>query len=251
MAGTAGGVEALKRRQAKHHDEAWRSLTRPDFDENPYVLHFRRLLYQRLFDLLDAEGIDLSGRSVLMASCGIGEDLHYLRPRYDARYTATDISQRAIEVVTRNFPGVAGQVQDTERLSFADASFDWAYVSTALHHLPRPAVGLYELLRVSREGLIAIEPNDSWLVRLATRLGLATEIEDCGNYVYRFDRRDVIQIAKALFARSAATPFFAPNRTARNGLEFTLLRLANAGANRVAPGLGNHLAFVIRKPPQP
>jgi ubiquinone/menaquinone biosynthesis C-methylase UbiE len=248
MAGTLGGLDALKRQQAQHHDDAWRDLVQPEFEASPYVLHFRRILYRRVFGMLDAEGIDLGGRSVLLASCGLGEDLHYLRERYEAEYTATDISERAIEIVTRTFPGVSGRLEDTERLSFPDDSFDWSYVSTALHHLPRPAVGLYELLRVSREGVIAVEPNDSWLARLATRAGLATEIEECGNFVYRFGRRDVERMAKALFARSAAVPFFALNRTAQNAFEFGLLRIFNATANAIAPSLGNHLAFVIRKP---
>ena len=68
-------------------------------------------------------------------------------------------------------------------MSFADNSFDYVFIAASLHHLPRPIVGLYELIRVAKYGVIVIELNDSWLTRLATRFKLATEIEETGNYV--------------------------------------------------------------------
>lgn len=48
-------------------------------------------------------------------------------------------------------------------MSFADNSFDYAFIAAALHRLPRPLIGLCELIRVDKYGVI--EPNDSWLTR--------------------------------------------------------------------------------------
>jgi hypothetical protein len=86
-------------------------------------------------------------------------------------------------------------------------------------------------MRVSKEGVIVIEPNDSWPARIATALGLATELEESGNYVYRLSKHDVARIAKSLFVRFEVDRFFAIHRIAKSKVESFVLKMLNGLAN--------------------
>jgi ubiquinone/menaquinone biosynthesis C-methylase UbiE len=212
-----------------------------DYEPNPYHDHFRELPFLEL-----KSHFDLNDQTVFVASCGTGIDIHYLRKHFaNIECYASDISKDAVRVTTSAF-GIDGSVEDNERLSLADDTFDYSFVAGSLHHLLRPHKGLYELLRVSRKGVIAIEPNDCWLTRLAARLGLATDFEqECGNYVFRYSRRDVEKIAKSAFCDYTVARMFATHRIARSRLEFWILRLVNAVANAVVPMWGNYIVFSI------
>src|SRR6188474_2368964 len=50
--------------------------------------------------------------------------------------------------------------ENAEKLSFKDQSFDFAVCKESYHHFPRPYLALYEMLRVSKKGVILIEPNE-------------------------------------------------------------------------------------------
>lgn len=132
-------------------------------------------------------------------------------------------------------------------MSFADRSFDYVFTAASLHHLPRPLVGLYELIRVAKYGVIVIEPNDCWLTRLATRLKLATEIEKAGNYVYRISAWDVKRISRALFCKCYYVRLVATHQVAKNKTEFMILKVLNSLANLLVPSLGNYIVFMIEK----
>jgi SAM-dependent methyltransferase len=241
-------IVELKRTQAEHHDQHFGGLAATRFESNLHHDHFRAMPFLRVQELLQAQGIDLNDQRVLVASCGSGIDVHYLKKLYPrANFFVSDLSGAAVERAVRAFPGVQGQVEDGEAMSFADDHFDYAFIAGSLHHLPRPMLGLYELLRVARHAAIVIEPNDCGVIRLATRLGLATEVEAVGNYVYRFSVHDVKRVARSLFTTCVCAPLFAIHRVARSRAEFLLLRLLNALANQLIPSQGNTLVFVIFK----
>lgn len=233
----------------KVHREHWESILRNadsvDYEANPYHDYFRELPFLSL-----KKRFALDGQSVLVASCGNGIDVHYLRKHFaDVRFHASDIAESAVALTMDTF-AVDGSVQDNEHLLFPDDTFDYSLVAASLHHLLRPHMGLYELLRVSRKGVIAIEPNDCWLTRLAVRLKLAKEYEpDTGNYVFRYGRRDVEKIAKAMFCEFTVIRLFAIHRVAKSRLEFQLLRMLNSVANVLVPSLGNYIVFAITKRP--
>ena len=224
--------------------------------ENPFVyesnyLHdyFRAIPFVRVKKLLDKSGVTLDGASLMLASCGCGIDAHYLKKYYNpASMCFTDISEQALEKARSCFYEHTFAIVDNERLAFADNSFDYVFIAASLHHLKEPARGLYELLRVARRGLIVIEPNDTWLTRLFERLGLAHQYEvEHGNYVYRYGKRDVEKIAKALFFKYDLDRFFAIHRTAKTSFEFLFLKSLNAAANFSFPFLGNYIVFLIKK----
>ena len=66
-------------------------------------------------------------------------------------------------------------VENAEKLSFPDNHFDFAFCKESYHHLPRPFLGLYEMLRVTKNGIVLIEPidrltNPPFLLQLVNKL---------------------------------------------------------------------------------
>ena len=49
---------------------------------------------------------------------------------------------------------------NAEKIDLPDNSFDYVVCKEALHHMPRPYMAIYEMLRVSRKGVCFIEPSD-------------------------------------------------------------------------------------------
>ena len=96
--------------------------------------------------------------------------------------------------------------ENVEQLSFEDNSFDFVLCKETLHHLPRPLAGLYEMLRVSRVGILLIEPYDrfinasifekmsNWLLR-KLKGKMHDMYEPSGNYKYPISKREIEKIA--------------------------------------------------------
>jgi SAM-dependent methyltransferase len=95
------------------------------------------------------------GRPVLEIGCGMG-GMSMLWAARGAVVTAVDLNPIALEQTRRRFDifGLDGRVQceDANRLSFADASFDYVYSWGVLHHSPDLALSLAEFFRVLRPG---------------------------------------------------------------------------------------------------
>ncbi len=96
--------------------------------------------------------------------------------------------------------------ENVESLSFDDESFDFVLCKETFHHLPRPYIGLYEMLRVSKVGVLLIEPYDrfinaSYMERFANWLlkklkGKMHDLyEPSGNYKYSLSKREIEKIA--------------------------------------------------------
>jgi SAM-dependent methyltransferase len=100
--------------------------------------------------------------------------------------------------------------QNCENLSFASGSFDLVFCKESLHHLARPVLGLYEMLRVCRDAAMILEPFDSQLNILLQRLGLNTVYESDylgdlrlrDNFVYRWDRKQLEFLLNSLYLQS-------------------------------------------------
>ena len=118
----------------------------------------------------------------------------------------------------------AEALQDAERLSCEDNSFDIAVVHAGLHHCYSPHRALLEMYRVARKAVVAFEARDSLTMRTAVKLGLTLDYEtdsitpdgkggvaETGipNFVYRWTERDVIKtIASFDPAREPSVEFF-------------------------------------------
>jgi len=227
----------------KRHE--WEALK---YEGNIRHDYFRFLPFRALSCLLKERGVTLSGDRVLIAGCGPGTDIHYLRKFYNAVFTGLDISETVVRITQAKNPGAAGVVGDIEQLPFPDGAFDWSFVAATLHHLPHPFVGLHELVRIARKGAIVIEPQDTALCRIATRLGLATEVEETGNYVFRFATRDFQRISRSMFCSCSCRSLFALHRVAATSCGFRLLQGLNWVCNLLAPAQGNYVVGLVVKP---
>lgn len=87
---------------------------------------------------------------------------------------------------------------NAENLQFDDEQFDFVLCKEAFHHMRRPYMGLYEMLRVAKRAVVLIEPQDQW-VDFPTRTGAPTPFyEGVGNYVYGLSFREIQKICLGL-----------------------------------------------------
>jgi len=104
--------------------------------------------------------------------------------------------------------------QDAQSLSYADGSFDFAFVADGLHHCSSPHRAMLEMYRVARKGIIVIESRRSLLMQVANRLGLSPEYEveavvgselrrggvnntAIPNYIYRWTEDELMRAIKS------------------------------------------------------
>lgn len=164
---------------------------------------------------------------------------------------------------------------DAEKIDLSENSVDWAFIHAGLHHLAVPAMGVCEMFRVARKGVLCIEARDSALMRLAVKGGLTSEHEleavyltggreggyrygPIPNYVYRWTEREFEKVINS-FAPSHRHKFFYEYgfsvpvhrfAMARN----PMLRAAGWGIGKAArlaetiiPRQGNQFAFGAMK----
>jgi len=146
----------------------------------------------------------VSGKRVLTVCAGKGVECGRLLEA-GAQLTATDLSPDAVARLREIDPRIEAQAADAEALPFADGRFDVVLVRRGLHHLPRPMLGIYEMLRVARRHVVLLEAQDNWLTRRLTAgrlFGLIPHggrVECHGNFIYRFSRRELQKLAAAMF----------------------------------------------------
>jgi 2-polyprenyl-3-methyl-5-hydroxy-6-metoxy-1,4-benzoquinol methylase len=99
--------------------------------------------------------------------------------------------------------------ENVESLSYDDGQFDFVLCKETLHHLPRPYIGLYEMLRVSKVGVVLIEPYDrflnassiekfgNWMLK-KIKGRMHDLYEPSGNYKYPISKREIEKIALGL-----------------------------------------------------
>jgi len=153
-----------------------------------------------------------------------GRDAHYIQS-HGCKVTASDISESLLKVGIERGYIKEYSVENVERLSFEDDAFDFVFAKECLHHLPRPWIGFYEMLRVARKGIVVIEPMEAPLVKnpRSVMKNLAAfflnryfpwlkhlfscgdvirpywnDWEEVGNYVFRVSEREIEKIALAL-----------------------------------------------------
>ena len=234
----------------------------------------RRGFYGRTLEKLLADGKVERSMSVLVVAGG-AEDRHALHSAGFENVTISNIDDEVADA----FEPYAWSRQDAERLEYPDDSFDFAVVSAGLHHCASPHAALLEMYRVARCGLLAIESRDSFLIRLAVRLGLLEEYEltavyandlvaggvrnsSVPNYVYRWTERELEKTiaSYAPYARPHVLFFhefelpaeildYQKNRTLALALR-TLAPVASALA-RAFPSQANLFAFAVLKPQLP
>lgn len=101
-------------------------------------------------------------KHVLEIGCGNGAD-GIMFAKNGAIYTGVDITQSAIDATAKHFyyHGLSGnfKIEDAERLSFDDNSFDLVYSHGVLHHTKTPQYAFHEVFRV-------LKPNGNAILML-------------------------------------------------------------------------------------
>ena len=138
---------------------------------------------------------------------GAGTDARFLL-EHGLDALATDISTQLLAAAFQAKYIKAYALENAEKLSFANDSFDFAHCKEAYHHFPRPYLALYEMLRVAKHGVVLIEPFDPWIgsstvarklfIGIRRLLGQRTEkhgYEQVGNYQYTLSVREMEKVA--------------------------------------------------------
>ena len=89
-----------------------------------------------------------------------GTDAHYILGKGMKQVMASDISDTLLIEAKRDGFITDYRTENAEKMTFPDGHFDFVLCKEAYHHFPRPAIALYEMLRVAKKGVILIEPLD-------------------------------------------------------------------------------------------
>lgn len=231
---------------------------------------------EMLKKILDLGWIKKSDK--ILVVCGNQDDDKVLKKLNFTNYLITS--------VYRKLPIVKNYLQaDAQNLPFKDRSFDIVIVNAGLHHCDSPHRALNEMYRVAKQTLIVHEAQDTFLVRLMVKMGIAMDYETGAvackggglnntaipNFVYRWTKKEVIKTLNSYDpARIHLIHFFnnfryyldyfEPNeylgknpfiKFIGKDLVKLFVSLLTRLLNLVAKGQGNDLAFVVQKKSSP
>jgi ubiquinone/menaquinone biosynthesis C-methylase UbiE len=91
-----------------------------------------------------------------------GLDSLRIRKKGFSAVLPTDISEALLRAAKQRGLIDGYAVENAEKLNFGDNTFDYVFCKESLHHFPRPYAALYEMLRVARNAVFIIEPNDTY-----------------------------------------------------------------------------------------
>ncbi|MCB9030397.1 MAG: class I SAM-dependent methyltransferase [Deltaproteobacteria bacterium] len=165
---------------------------------------FRQRMIEPLVPIIDSE----PAASWLTVGDGWGQEAHHLRS-FGAKVVATDIDTSFLQDVHAAGLIDRFESQNLEKLTYQDRSFDYVVAKEMLHHLSRPYLGIYEMMRVARKAVVIIEPQDP---KINESLSMQAEgakeeyearlydntpffFEPVGNYIYRFSEREFEKVA--------------------------------------------------------
>jgi ubiquinone/menaquinone biosynthesis C-methylase UbiE len=161
--------------------------------KDPLIRYLRdRRLHLALDAVRELAGISLEPLSVLLVCGGVGGEASFFANHGFADVTNTDFSQNALNVCERRDPRLKTRLLNAEAMDLEDGSYDLVVVQDGLHHLPRPALGLNEMIRVARKAVIVLEPHTGFVAK-----AIGTEWErhgDAVNFVYRWNLESFRQV---------------------------------------------------------
>ena len=120
--------------------------------------------------------------------------------------------------------------QNAENLTFKSSTIDYVVCKESYHHFSKPYLALYEMFRVSKKGVILIEPTDEIIEKgffnfiykfirlLIYRTDSGDGFEEVGNYVYKISKREMNKFLLGMNYRYLANCGL--NDTYCEGIEF-------------------------------
>lgn len=133
--------------------------------------------------------------SVLVVCGGVGgEAMFFIKAGFN-NVTLSDFSENSLKIAQESIPKIKTLLLNAENINLTNNSYDLVIVQDGLHHLPRPALGFTEMLRVAKRAIIVIEPYESLIGNL---IGTTWEVQGSAvNFVYRWNRKMVEQTVKS------------------------------------------------------
>lgn len=228
-------------------------------------------MYDRVLASIGTRGWISKTDSVLVLAGG----LHDRECLLKAEFQNVTISNLQPHLGVTEYAPYKWLALDAERIDLPDNSFDWAVIHAGLHHMGVPAMGVCEMFRVARKGIICMEARDSVCMRAAVAVGLTNDYElesvyltrgksggyrygPIPNYVYRWTEREFEKVIKT-YAPSHQHKFFFKHAyevpVERLAMaRHPLLRVAGFVIGRIvwlaqvlAPKQGNLFAFGVLK----
>jgi SAM-dependent methyltransferase len=169
-------------------------------------------LHRRMFEM--ATPFIKERESWLTIGDGYGFDALYFKDK-GCNVMATDIAGTFLPLAKAEGMISDYSVENVEKLTFADNSFDYSFCKESYHHFPRAYLGVYEMLRVTRNAVILIEPQDP-LTKMPLMLAVKNildrfnpnllqkywknrySFEPVGNYVFKLSDRDMEKLAMGM-----------------------------------------------------
>jgi len=131
--------------------------------------------------------------------CGHGFELDYLS-LLSKNVIVADISPKSLHKAITTARKLDIQVEalccDAENLPLRDGSCDLVLTHHSLHHLAHPMAGVEEMVRVSNSRIAFFEPAKGLMRNLVRASGLKPRVEESGNLVYEFSRKEVRELCR-------------------------------------------------------
>jgi ubiquinone/menaquinone biosynthesis C-methylase UbiE len=120
--------------------------------------------------------------------------------------------------------------QNAENLTFKSSTYDYVLCKESFHHFSKPYLALYEMFRVSKKGVILIEPSDEIIEKgffsfiykfirfLMNQTNSGDGFEEVGNYVYKISKREMAKFLLGMNYRYLA--IYGLNDAYSEGIEF-------------------------------
>jgi ubiquinone/menaquinone biosynthesis C-methylase UbiE len=144
-----------------------------------------------------------------------GHDANYIASAGIKDVVASDLSSDFLKISYEE--GIINRYssQNAEKLSYNDSEFDYILCKESYHHFPRPYAALYEMIRVAKNAIVIIEPQDP-ISKMPALLGMVNILsainpkfiekiwknrfsyEKVGNYVYKVSEREFEKFAAGL-----------------------------------------------------
>jgi len=126
---------------------------------------------------------------------------------HDLDITATSISGETLKVALEKGLIKKYCVENAEKFSFLDNTYDFVVCKESYHHFPRPPIGFYEMFRIARKGVVLIEPIEDKkrffdivksFAKKILRKNKNSLFEREGNFIYRFSIREIEKMMTAM-----------------------------------------------------
>jgi ubiquinone/menaquinone biosynthesis C-methylase UbiE len=238
MKTSEGFIEKSYRRHAEHFHQYSKSGEKHEhaktWFKNETVDAWRhRRLYRIIDPILKREP---DAKWLTVGDGRYGKDARYIIDQGGIAL-ATDISDVLLKEAKASGYISDFKTENAEFLSFKDGEFDYVLCKETYHHLPRPMMGLYEMLRVAGKGVVLIEPCDEYISnhcievlfrnikKLVRKLykgnGSRHQFEESGNFAYKISKREMEKAALGLNLKIVA--FKGINDAYLTGVEYEKL----------------------------